>query len=91
MTVLLRHMLTVQQVADQMGVSYGAVSFWCRNGMIFPMTKIGRTYLIEPGFRFISGGRRGRPIGSKNKKPYPVGVKRPRKPQPGDVLLSDDV
>ncbi len=82
----LRHLMTTDDVAAKMGVGRAAVAYWCRKGLIFPIVKIGTTWLIEPGFCLMkTATRSGRKKGSRNKKPYPIGVKRPRR----RVVVSD--
>lgn len=77
------------------GVSRQSIARLCRLDAIFPTMKHGQTWLIAPGYVIvptvgqagrpanwppkIKHTRRGRPPGVKNSRPYPKGVKRPRK------------
>ena len=87
--------LTCTQVAERVGVSRQAIARLCRMAAIYPIMKHGNIWLIAPSYVIaasagIAGRPRekpirmqyakpGRPKGVKNKKPYPKGVKRPRK------------
>lgn len=90
----MKRMLTPAEVAEREGVTKQAVTRWCRAGEIFPIEKVSGRWVISAGYiccrvvprkegdpprptMFINPF--GRPKGSKNKKPYPKGVKRPRK------------
>jgi hypothetical protein len=82
-----RHLMTTIEVAKKMGVSRGSVAHWCREGSIFPAFRVNGQWMIEPGFQILATkakSRRGRPMGARNRKPYPLGVKRPRKQIAGD-------
>lgn len=88
-------LLSTHDVAAREGVSAVQVATWCRQGQIFPAQSMLGRWLISRGYILVPRAmgrpvekkinrkkkveRRGRPLGSKNKKPYPVGVKRPRK------------
>ena len=88
-------LLSTTEVAAREGVSAVQVAAWCRQGQIMPVQRMNgrwlilRNYLLVPRVMGcppvgkIKCGKpllaRGRPPGSKNRKPYPVGVKRPRK------------
>jgi hypothetical protein len=81
----LRHLMTTRQVAEKNGVTVGTVSRWCREGAIFPIILINGIWMIEPFHRVNKNKGKvgaGRPPGSRNRRPYPKGVKRPRKPKP---------
>lgn len=87
--------LTCAQVAEREGLSRQSIARLCRMDAIFPVMKHGRTWLIDRGYVIsatagtpgrpgltlkVNGQRgRGRPKGVKNSRPYPKGVKRPRK------------
>ena len=87
--------LTCAQVAARHGVTRQSIARLCRLDAIYPIMKVGRTWLIahdyviavsvgrrgQPGAVIVKSkhARRGRPKGSKNSRPYPKGVKRPRK------------
>lgn len=87
-------LLSTADVAAREGVSAVQVATWCRQGQIFPVQSMHGRWLIPRAYILVPRplGRppekkinrkkkatlRGRPPGSKNKKPYPVGVKRPR-------------
>jgi hypothetical protein len=90
--------LTCAQVAEREGLTRQSVARLCRLDAIFPVMKHGSQWLIDRGYVISgtvgAPGRptlavkakhkrgRGRPKGVKNSKPYPKGVKRPRKSQP---------
>lgn len=87
--------LTCAQVAEREGLSRQSVARLCRLNAIFPVMKHGNSWLIDRGYVISATAglhgrprdpdskkkhpRRGRPKGVKNSKPYPKGVKRPRK------------
>jgi len=87
--------LTCAQVAERHGVDRQSIARLCRMGAIFPAIKhgtvwlIGQNYVIaasvgkagRPGSMEVKPrhSRRGRPKGVKNSRPYPKGVKRPRR------------
>lgn len=87
--------LTCADVAEKEGLSRQAVARMCRLEILFPAMKHGNAWLIDPTYSIAMVGgtpgrprnpdprfkhpRRGRPKGVKNSKPYPKGVKRPRK------------
>ena len=89
--------LTCAQVAEREGLTRQSIARLCRMEAIFPVMKHGHTWLIDRGYVIAAtagtSGRptlavttknrrgRGRPKGVKNRKPYPKGVKRPRKTQ----------
>jgi hypothetical protein len=85
--------LTCAQVAEREGLSRQAIARLCRLDAIFPVMKHGRAWLIDRGYAIAAHGQptlalklkgqrgRGRPKGVKNSRPYPKGVKRPRKKQ----------
>lgn len=79
---------TVREVADQLGLRVAVVRRLCQMGFIYPSSKIGNlwtidktfTILVPPGYHVPQLNlERGRPPGAKNVKPYPAGVKRPRR------------
>ena len=89
-------MLSTREVAEREGVSISQVRSWCRKGAIWPVMRLGATWLIEPLYvaappnlqpgrprsalpKVPSERGRGRPKGVKNSRPYPKGVKRPRR------------
>lgn len=88
-------LMTTRQVAEKEGLTMRHVQLLCTQGHIIPARKIGHTWMIGKGYFFAitpKHGRtkglplivaerrgRGRPKGSRNKKAYPRGVKRPRK------------
>ena len=92
-------MLSTSDVARREGVRTALVTAWCRNGGIWPAQKVGSHWLISHAYvttrntkigrprtrpeKVPSGLPPGRPKGSKNKRPYPKGVKRPRKNKKG--------
>lgn len=90
--------LTTREVAALEGVTLLNVSHWCRTGMIYPAQIVGGRWRISPDYIVIPGARgkvypgakrgKGRPLGAKNKRPYPTGVKRPRKPKPDPQSVS---
>jgi hypothetical protein len=90
--------LTTSDVAALEGVTPLNVSHWCRTNMIFPVQLIGGRWRISPDYIVVPGARgkvypgekrgKGRPLGAKNKQPYPSGVKRPRKPKPDPQSVS---
>jgi len=87
--------LTCAQVAEREGLTRQSIARLCRMDAIFPVMKHGQTWLIDRGYVLsatagmagrpglgslkVKHSRRGRPKGVKNSKPYPKGVKRPRK------------
>lgn len=87
--------LTTTDVAARENVPKATVAQWCRDGLIEPVQKVGQVWLIGSAYIPYVGANRprpvpksaykptgrpvGRPAGSKNRKPYPRGVKRPRK------------
>lgn len=87
--------LTCAEVAQREGLSREAVARLCRLQRIFPVRKVSDIWLIDPFYQIAATagrhgrprtekphtekGWRGRPEGSKNKKSYPKGVKRPRR------------
>lgn len=85
--------LSAGEVAKRHNTTADHIRALCRVGCIWPATKVGRGWIIDhlytigfpvngrPATWTPSGRGRGRPPGSKNKKPYPKGVKRPRKPK----------
>ena len=89
--------LTCAQVAEREGLSRQSVARLCRMNAIFPVMKHGNAWLIDRGYvvsatagtagrptlavKVKSTRGRGRPKGVKNSRPYPKGVKRPRKKQ----------
>ena len=88
-------LLTARQVAEREGLSVRQVQTLCNQGNVLHARKIAGRWMIGEGYFFavtpdkgklkgipvIVAERRprGRPKGSPNKKPYPKGVKRPRK------------
>ncbi|CAB4154755.1 hypothetical protein UFOVP653_26 [uncultured Caudovirales phage] len=90
--------LTTREVAALEGVTALDVSHWCREDLIFPVQSVGGRWRIAPDYIVVPGARgkvyadqkrgRGRPLGAKNKRPYPLGVKRPRKPKTQSVSPS---
>ena len=85
--------LTTKDVALFEGVKPIEVSAWCRDDLIFPVQLIGGRWRIDPNYTVVPGALKpppgmrrgkGRPRGSRNKRPYPRGVKRPRVPKSGD-------
>jgi hypothetical protein len=94
--------LSTRDVSKREGVAVQTVSHWCRLGVIWPIHKHGSVWLIADPYTLArstdKGGRQrltplrvkgkpGRPPGSKNRRPYPKGVKRPRKPKPAGAPL----
>lgn len=94
--------LSTAQVAEREGVTVQTVSHWCRLGVIWPVIKHGNVWLVDNLYSLARStdkggrprltplrvkGKPGRPLGSKNKRPYPKGVKRPRKPRLQGVPL----
>lgn len=75
---------TAAQVAQQLGLSKWTVCKLCRAGTIWPAYLHAGSWHIPRGYVYMADDRKpgGRPPGSKNKKPYPKGVKRPRKTNP---------
>lgn len=87
--------LTCAEVAKRHNTSRQQIARMCRDGGIFPVLHDGTKWLISDSYVIVvtiggKGGRptiekppkrttRGRPPGSKNKRPYPTGVKRPRR------------
>jgi hypothetical protein len=80
--------LTTREVAALEGVKTTEVTAWCRRGELFPAQLVCKSWRISPDYILIPGAKigpppgergKGRPRGSRNKNPYPVGVKRPRK------------
>ena len=85
--------LTCHEVAKRHGTSRQQIARMCREGSIFPVLHDGARWLISNTYVIANTvgkhGRptvdklpkrpRGRPPGAKNKKPYPKGVKRPRR------------
>lgn len=73
--------LTTAEVAKIEGVSVAQVAYWCKNDQIFQCQRVGRNWVIH--YNYIRTAQRmpGRVKGAKNLKPYPIGVKRPRKPK----------
>lgn len=84
----LRHLLTTNEVSEKLGVSRHTVAHWCREGFIFPAISYHGYWLIEPGFQLVAVKPIGRPPGARNRKPYPRGVKRPRKTPPTPDVVS---
>lgn len=88
-------LMTTRQVAEKEGLTMRHVQLLCVQGHIIPARKIGHAWMIGRGYFFavtLRSGKtkgtplivaerrgRGRPKGSRNKKAYPKGVKRPRK------------
>lgn len=86
--------LTVAEVAAREKVSERMVRYWCKTGALFTAAKVGEMWLIHPDYFVkierrhippappearLPGRGRGRPAGVKNSRPYPEGVKRPRR------------
>lgn len=84
--------LSPKDVAKHHNVSVQTVRDWCRSGFIMPAVQVGRYWAIQPNYiiavseeHWIAGvkfAKTGRQKGARNLKPYPKGVKRPRKPKP---------
>lgn len=88
-------LLTTRQVATREGLSVRQVQTLCNQGNVMYARKIAGIWMIAEGYFFAITPKvgktkgmpiivaerrpRGRPKGSSNKKPYPKGVKRPRK------------
>lgn len=88
-------LLTTRQVAEREKLSTRQVQTLCEQGSVMYAKKISGRWLIAEGYFFTEipkfgktkgipmivadRRKRGRPKGSPNKKPYPKGVKRPRK------------
>lgn len=88
-------LLTPHQVAEREKISVRQVQMLCNQGSVMYAKKISGRWVIAEGYFFIDTPKtgktkgipmivaerrkRGRPKGSPNKKPYPRGVKRPRK------------
>jgi len=78
--------LTIREVAILEGLPERRIRDLCRANKIYPVQVIGGRWRIGAGYLFLLGTgsmketrrKRGRPPGSKNKQPYPKGVKRPR-------------
>lgn len=79
--------LTTVEVAALEGVTIFHVSHWCRADLIFPAQFVSGRWRIDPGYILAPEARgkvfrdKGRPPGSRNKRRYPRGVRRPRKPK----------
>jgi hypothetical protein len=85
--------LTVDEVARREGVSGRMVRYWCESGALLTAAKIENEWVINPNYfvkvdrrhleplprERVPGRPRGRPLGVKNSRPYPEGVKRPRR------------
>lgn len=88
-------LLTPRQVAEREQLSVRQVQTMCRQGNVMYAKKISCRWMISEGYMFTvtpktgktkgipmivpERRKRGRPKGSPNRKPYPKGVKRPRK------------
>lgn len=83
-------LMTVQDAARSLNISTGIIYSRIREGLL-PFTQIGGIYLIrrEDAKNWVRLSR-GRPVGVKNSRPYPVRKttkKSPTpKPAPGDWL-----
>lgn len=88
-------LLTTRQVAQRENLSVRQIQTMCLQGNVMYVRKIAGRWMISEGYYFAETPktgktkgipmivaerrRRGRPKGSPNKKPYPKGVKRPRR------------
>jgi len=87
--------LTTSEVAQRENLTTYQVATFCRMGFIFPIMKHNRSWLIGREYAFVANialprrkqisiGQLGRPKGSRNVRPYPKGVKRPRRKNMGN-------
>lgn len=87
--------MTPKQLADRLEITPQCVTMWCRAGYLGNDARLveGRWMILDTPFLALPARprgkdgklppprthKRGRPPGAPNKKPYPKGVKKPRK------------
>lgn len=74
---------STREMAARWGVTTVQVAYWCRAGLVVGCQRLNRQWVMLPTAFLITPPPLGRPPGAKNKKPYPKGVKRPRKTPAG--------
>ena len=73
-------LINTSEAAEILGVTPQTITSLCRSGMIDTAFFAGGRWLIYwSDFLGANMPKIGRPPGSRNRKPYPKGVKRPRK------------
>jgi excisionase family DNA binding protein len=73
-------LINTSEAAEILGVTPQTITSLCRSGMIDTAFFVGGRWLIYwSDFLGANIPKIGRPAGSRNRKPYPKGVKRPRK------------
>ncbi|PTQ78348.1 hypothetical protein C8R26_103110 [Nitrosomonas oligotropha] len=77
-------LINTSEAAEILGVTERTITNRCRSGWLDPDAIFvgGRWLIYWSDFLGASIPKIGRPAGSRNLKPYPKGVKRPRKHLP---------